>query len=395
MSLVIIGGGIAGTTAADTARQISPDESITIIERSAEPLYSRVLLPHYVKGSIPREKVFLKPPSWYQEKNLELILETEVLKIDAKNQSLLLSDGRELPYDQLIIASGTTPRLLSGDADGVLYLYSLGDADNIIAKLNLAQASGLNTAAVYGGGFIGCEFINIFFHRQLNTSVFLRGTGFFGNSLGPSAQRILADQAISKGLKLFFNQPEPELLTAKGLLTGLRLADGSVYETSLLGVGIGTEVDHPPIADSPEVASIPPQLNLAKLEPVGEDLSLTENIWVAGDLANAFDPIVDRPIRYGNWQNALSQGKAAGLSALSQPLPKRPISQYSTNLLGLPIVFLGDTSRLAGSEIIQKSLTSTGSEEWFIRSGRLVGVALVGDVSSRLEKMKILGTMVT
>ena len=83
-NIVIIGGGIAGTTAAEEIRKANKDARITIIEQEFHPLYSRVLLPHYIKGKVPRERVFLKKPEWYAENNIELMGGVIAQSIDDK-----------------------------------------------------------------------------------------------------------------------------------------------------------------------------------------------------------------------------------------------------------------------------------------------------------------------
>ena len=71
MRYVIAGGGIAGTTAAEELRKIDPNGSIVLISEELHRLYSRVLLPHYIKGKVPRERCFLKKETWYDEQNIE------------------------------------------------------------------------------------------------------------------------------------------------------------------------------------------------------------------------------------------------------------------------------------------------------------------------------------
>ena len=97
-SYVIIGGGIAGTTAAEEIRKKDATASVTIITEELHPCYSRVLLPHYVKGKVPREKVFLKPADWYVKNNIDLMAGVRVLSVDVQNKFVATSDGREIPY---------------------------------------------------------------------------------------------------------------------------------------------------------------------------------------------------------------------------------------------------------------------------------------------------------
>ena len=107
---VIIGGGIAGTTAAGEIRKADAEAEITIVGEEQHTLYSRVLLPHYVKGKVEREKCFLKKDTWYAEEGIEYIRGERVSAIDTANKHVeLLHASRELPYDKLLITTGGEP----------------------------------------------------------------------------------------------------------------------------------------------------------------------------------------------------------------------------------------------------------------------------------------------
>jgi len=120
MHYVIIGGGIAGTTAAEELRKLDPDSDISLISEEFHALYSRVLLPHYIKGKIPRERVFLKKESWYQEQKIEWITGETIVHVDTKNKHVEFAGGGEMPYDKLLIASGSEVKLMDQDISVLL-----------------------------------------------------------------------------------------------------------------------------------------------------------------------------------------------------------------------------------------------------------------------------------
>ena len=135
MRYLILGGGIAGTSAAEELRKRDAAAEIAIVSEEQHPVYSRVLLPHYVKGKIPRERVFLKKETWYGEQNIEWLTGVRATNIDVKNQSVALSDGRELPYDKLLIATGGEIRTLPFERRGVAYLRTIDDTDHLLQLL--------------------------------------------------------------------------------------------------------------------------------------------------------------------------------------------------------------------------------------------------------------------
>ena len=103
---VIVGNGIAGTTAADHIRKADPNASVILLTQEPYSLYNRIALPPFLKQKIAQQKVTIKPVIWHQERGIDLRLETIVTHVDATTQEVYLHDGSPLPYDKLLIATG-------------------------------------------------------------------------------------------------------------------------------------------------------------------------------------------------------------------------------------------------------------------------------------------------
>lgn len=373
---VIIGGGIAGVSALEEIRKLNPTGEITLFEIEEIPCYSRVLLPHYVKGIVPREKVFLRTPDWYGRQGVDWRHGVQVEGIDVSNRFVTTSEGREEPFDTLLITTGTEVTTMPEQPRGVSYLSDLGDADHLRELLSEAKAKGDEaTGFIYGGGFIAFEYANIFAHYKIPFSIAMRGAGFWSKVLSPLSQRVLAEHAHMKEVKVYFNEVQPEILG--GLtLEGVRLSDGNTHGADILGIGIGSL----------------PQHSLAKGAGVGIDRGILANeyletsvpgVYTAGDVAQAFDLNVRRNVQYGNWMNAQRQGMAAGKTMAGERTAFRLVSSYATQFLGKHVVFIGDVSREAADDVRQVIAEKDVAQEIFIRNGMVVGASLVGDTSKR------------
>lgn len=384
-NIIIIGGGIAGTTAAEEIRARDKECQITIIAAEQHPCYSRVLLPHYVKGKVAREKVFLKTFQWYFDHNIELMSGVRVTKIDLRNRFVLTTEGRELPYDQLLVTTGTEITLFPQDLRGVSYLSTVEDADHVITLLNELKTlpEGNRHAAVYGSGFIACEYANIFEHHGIPFSFIMRGTGLWSKIISPETQKVLLEHVQSKNVPVYLQEPSPELLGDEEL-TGIKLKDGTVLPANMLGVGIGVRANEHAVLE----AGIPCADGIL----ANEYLETAEkDVYTAGDAAEFTDSQVGRRLRYGNWMNALMQGRAVGKAMAGERAPFNLVSSYATNILGLQVVFIGDVSR-EHAEKIEQTVASPGiAEEIFIRGGKCVGAVLVGDVKRRALLTKMVG----
>src|SRR3989344_2000991 len=156
VDFLIVGGSAAGTTAAEVIRQLNPQASITIITDENHEQYSRVLLPHYIRGKVQREQVFLKKPQWYEEKGIELIKGHKAVSLEPESHRVTVDDGEQIQYKKLLIAIGGDVIKLNvagNDLSNIFYLRTIEDADSAIAASKKSKRG-----LVLGGGFVSLDF---------------------------------------------------------------------------------------------------------------------------------------------------------------------------------------------------------------------------------------------
>lgn len=384
-NILIIGGGIAGTTAAEEIRKRDASAHITILSEEQHVLYSRVLLPHYVKDKIIRDKVFLRTGAWYLEKNIELMFGVRALEIDTKNQFVRTSEDRELPFDKLLLTTGGEISLFQDDVRGISYLHTLDDADHLKALVGEVRTlkPDERQAAVYGGGFIACEYANVFKHFEIPFCIIMRGSGFWSRLLSEHSQKVIRNFLDKQGVPVYTNEPMPELL-GEDDLRGLKLKSGGEIPARILGVGIGMKTESSLITD----AGIPMNHGILANEYLETAIP---NVYTAGDVAEFADTMVKRQVQYSNWMNAQMQGRVVGATMAGERTAFKLVSSYATNLLGLHMVFLGDVNREQADEIRVGLATDDASQELFFRNGVLVGSVLIGDISPRATLTQAIG----
>lgn len=378
MKYIIIGGGIAGTTAAEELRKRDGEAQITIVEAEQHRLYSRVLLPHYIEGRVERDRVFLKKPEWYDEKNIELMLGVRVQKIDLKNKFVLTSQQRELPFDKLLITTGGDLNLISEDLRGVAYLRTLDDADHVVQLLNEVKAMPKEdrAAVVFGGGFISLEFLNIFAKHAIPATLVMRSGGFWSKILSVQSQEVMRRHVESQGVRVFTNK-EIEL-QGEAELGGVKLKSGEVLPAKILGIGIGIKADRALFKDAGIEHARGVIANSCLETP-------QENVYTAGDVAEFDDVVINRRVNLGNWMNAIMQGRAVAKTMSGEPTEFNLVSSYATDFLEKDAVFVGDVSREHADEVVQLVADKENAIELFERGGRTVGAVLIGDVTKRQE----------
>ena len=155
-TVVIVGAGAAGSAAAEMLRREGYEGTITMLDDDADAPYDRPnLSKDYLAGSAPEEWIPLRPSGFYREHGIDLRHDVRAAAIDTKARRVQLSDGTALPYDRLLLATGSDPvrpPIPGADSARVLYLRSLADSRAIVAR---AREGG--RAVVIGASFIGLE----------------------------------------------------------------------------------------------------------------------------------------------------------------------------------------------------------------------------------------------
>lgn len=386
MNYVIVGGGIAGVTAAEELRRLSADAQITLISDEYHPLYSRVLLPRYVLGQIERERVFLKKETWYEEQKIEWIRGILVLNVDTRNKFVSISDGREIPYDKLLIATGAQARSLDFDLRGVSYFRSLDDADHLLQLIH--EQAGDAQAVVYGSGFIASDYISLFDHFKFPTKLVFRADYLWAKNLLPQVGDFVTKHLRDSGIDVCPNTQIKDLIGDQNI-SGVLTTNGE-YPCTILGCGIGTEADFSWLADS----DIQTGIGIFTNEFLETNVP---DVYAAGDIAEFYDSLVSRRIRVGNWMNAMSQGRISAMTMSGKRTKFELVSSYATNLLGFEIIFVGDTQKATADRISTVGSTEMKSiTQVFVRGGRIVGGVMIGRNQDRkivtdgiLEKREI------
>ena len=373
MKFIIIGGGVAGTTAAEYLRKLDTEAEITLVSEEHHSLYSRVLLPHLIKGKVPRERIFLKKDDWYYKQNIDVLRGVVVEKLDVKNKFVLLTGGRELEFDKLLIATGGEVRTIDDDLRGVSYFRTLDDADHISQLLNELPHGA--RGGIYGGGFIACEYLNLFRHFEMPTTIAFRGKHFWSRVLEVEAGTLINDHLVKEGVEVHVSA-DLVSLTGETQLEGFVTTAGE-HPCSMLGVGIGVTPDFSYLSE----AGVETGNGVKANEYLETNI---ENIFTAGDVAEFYDSIAGRHLNVKNWMNAMSQGRAVAQNMAGTKTPFELVSSYSINRLGLEMIFVGDVDKDAVDKVhVIGSADAGGVTQVYERDGKVVGGVMIGRNTDR------------
>src|SRR3989344_4864781 len=352
VDFLIIGGSAAGTTAAETIRTNLPNSSITIISDENHEQYSRVLLPHYIRGKVTREQVFLKKSEWYQERKIELVKGVRAEGLDTGGKKVGLSNDEENHFGKLLIAIGADVIKWSvpgSDKTKVLYMRTIEDGDEIVKV-----ASQSKKAIVIGGGFIGLEFASCFrMNGVSDVTVLVLEPYFWSGKLDNKSSRVLVSTLEKNGVQVLTNE-EVDHFDYSNNQSKAVTKSGKVFPFDAVGVGIGIKSDLSWLEGSGV------KINRGVLTNEYLQTNVAD-IYAAGDCAEFYDVIFERQHIVGNWGNATSQGLAVGKTMGGVKTVFETASSYSINFFDGSCSFIGVTDEKFADDVISRGRRPGGA----------------------------------
>lgn len=380
---LIIGGGVSGVTAAEEIRGHDAGASVAIVSEESEPLYSRVLLPHYAKGRIKREQVFLRKLDDYAPRGIELLRGMRATALDPNARTITLASGEMLGFGKCILASGGIPRPLGipgEELPGISRFQTLDDTDRMMQLL--ADAT---SGVVLGASFIALEYLEILTMRNIPTTLLFRGPYFFSGHIDEKGGEFFAANFRRHHITVFPGTGVREFL-GEGRLREVMTTRDERIPANFFGAGIGVSKDQSWLRG----AGIPASDAGVRVNECLE--TGVPGIFAAGDAAEIFDPATGRARSYGNWAQAVLSGSIAGANAVGKERMRCDIfTSYSIQNLGLIIAFLGDMHLDDRTHAFSRTDPNGGWYECFaVREGRIVGVALVNRGSDRTAASRLI-----
>jgi 3-phenylpropionate/trans-cinnamate dioxygenase ferredoxin reductase component len=330
---LIVGGSLAGAKAAETLRAEGFDGPLILIGRESERPYERPpLSKEYLLGKAERDTIYVHPPQWYAEHDVDLRLGVTVAGLHPGSHEVSLADGSRAGYSKLLLATGSSPRRLTvpgADLGGVLYLRTVQDSDRLKAAFQDASR-----VAIIGGGWIGLETAAAARTAGAAVTVLERGELPLLRVLGREAAEVFADLHREHGVDLRCGVQVAEITGSNGIADGVRLADGSRIEADVIVAGIG-------ITPNSQLAV---EAGLETGNGVVVDARLRSSdpdIYAAGDVATAFHPLLGKHIRVDHWYNALHQPQTAAKAMLGQDVSYDRVPYFYTDQYDLGMEYSG------------------------------------------------------
>ena len=377
--VVIIGAGQAGLEAATHLRSQGFDGEITLVgSENILPYQRPPLSKKYVLGEMSLERLYLKPKTFYQENDIKLMLGTIVKKI-VRGEKKLETNCGVFEYDQLILATGSSPNRLPGasseNLSGIYYVRDIDDADALKKVLKPGK-----TALILGGGYIGLEAAAVARLKGLNVIVIEKSERILKRVACEHTSDFFRDLHQKNGVKFVEGYGLDHFTQQNGKISGAVLEDKSFYAVDLIIAGIG----------------ISPRTHLAKEAGLKIENGIKTNmqgqtsdpcIWATGDCA-AF-PFNDKYVRLESVQNAIEQSQLIAKNILGANLDYKPVPWFWSDQYEVKLQIAGLNNGY--NQIISRANKANFSiSNWYYSDDTLLAVDAINDSRAYMVGKRLL-----
>ncbi len=351
---VMVGGGVAALAAAEAVRRQDAGSEILLFSEDPFGFYSRPGLAYLLTGEVPEKQLF--PFSAQDFRRLRLrLLHHRVAAVDLRAHVVVTAEGKEVGYDRLLLATGSSavmPSLPGAALEGVVKLDDMQDARRILKLARRARR-----AVVVGGGITALELVEGLAARGVRVHYLLRGERYWRRVLDEHESAIVERKLEEDGVRIHRHAEVAEILGKRGRVAGVRLKNGEVIKCKMVAIAVGVR----PNKGLAEAAG----LRCGRGVLVDAFMRTGDpDVFAAGDVAEVYDPLSGRTVLDTLWPTARTQGRAAGLNMAGANHPyRRKVPINVTRLAGITTTIIGTVGQ-PGADKDTLGIVRGDSETW-------------------------------
>jgi NADPH-dependent 2,4-dienoyl-CoA reductase/sulfur reductase-like enzyme/nitrite reductase/ring-hydroxylating ferredoxin subunit len=359
-TFAILGGGAAAQAAADALRQHCFEGRILVITQEERWPYDRPnLSKDYLSGEMKADWLPLRAPGFYERHGVERLV-AHVTDLDVSTRTVSLEDGVSLSPDAVLIATGSSPRMLDvpgADLPGIFTLRSWTDCEAIIGALE-----GAENAVVVGSSFIGMEVAVSLLQRGLAVTVVSPDRVPFEQALGEPVGRSIMELHEKKGTRFRLGR-RARTFIGDDQVSSVELDDGTTLPADLVVVGIGV------VPNTGFVRGVAGDADGGLC--VDEELRLAPGVWAAGDVARYPEAHVGEKVRIEHWRLAEQHGRAAAASMAGKGSPFTGVPFFWTQQFTRAFDYVG-VGRGFDRLVVCGDIGTRDFTAFYAKGGRLV-----------------------
>lgn len=379
IDFLLVGGGYASVTAAETLRREGAKGSILIISADKYLPYRRPdLSKAYLLGKVTEAQILIHPESFYKEKEIEIALNTSVVFVCPEEKYIKTSDGQQIFYGKLLLATGSKAKDFTGDNGSLPGIYKLrSQAD---CELVRQQAKRSKHALVCGGDFKGLEIVMSFSKMGLHTAVVEQESKLLPHLEADGISDFFKVYAQENGVKTYL-EDAVVAFEGKGKLEAAITRMGHRIPCDLAVLCIGEE----PNTGYLQGSSITTQEGRI----IVDELLRTNHpdVFAAGDITDFYDIVFRRRRHIEHWDNAQVQGHLAAVNMLDKRVRYDEVSYFYCEMGDVGFSMLGDPTD-APERIERGSLSSRSYAQFYMQNNLLKSVFAMGLPATEIRQIE-------
>lgn len=378
--ILIVGAGQAAIQAIDTLRRKGFSGQLTLVGEEPWLPYQRPpLSKKYLSGAMEREKLLIRPQSFYQDHRVQTHLGRRALEIDRQRRSVRLDDGTAVGYDALLLATGSAPRHIpvsGAGLAGVHLLRNIADVERI--RADLASARSL---VIIGAGYIGLEVAGTAREMGLAVTLLEQTNRVLSRVTAPQISAFYESEHTRQGVRVICGAEVRALEGSQGRVRTVVCEDGSAHEADmvLVGIGVGPRDDLAQAAGLDCLNGIVVDQHCRTSDP---------NIYAAGDCTSHPSIHYGRHVRLESVDNAFEQASSAALNILGTPTPHDKVPWFWSDQYDLKMIIVG-LSQGYDEAITRGSPASRSFSVCYLREGELIAVDTVNAPKDQMAARKL------
>lgn len=380
MRYVIIGASAAGVSAAETLRREDPEGEIVMISDEAL-VYSRPLLSYLLAGTVDEEEMLYRPRDFFSRNEIDARF-TRAVALEPEKHRVRLADDQVVEYDRLLLATGASPRFPKAEGmgkQGIFGLRRLADVEGMLERIPRAKR-----AVVLGAGLVGLKAAAGLKGHGLEVTVLVGSPHVLSQMLDADSSQVFREVFEEHGVPIVTGV-SPVAAHGNGDVEAIEVDSGDVFPCELVVVGKGVD----------------PNLELAEGTDIHVDYGVlvdehcrtnVENVYAAGDVAQAPDVVRGEPWINALWPCAAEQGRIAALNMSGEEtLYKGSMRMNSVQFFEVPVISAGLAVLTPGplgsrpgehDETLEDRQNGTIHRKVFLKDDTIVGFVLVGDIET-------------
>lgn len=375
--LVVIGNGMAGISAVEQILKLTKKFDITVFGSEPHPNYNRIMLSYVLEGSKTIDDIVLNDLNWYRDNDITLHTGTTVAKIDEQAKEVVTENGMRVPYNKVLIATGSNSFILpipGSDKDGVVGFRDISDCNRM-----LEAAKTCKTAAVIGGGLLGLEAAKGLVQLGMDVTVVHLMEDLMERQLDHQAASMLKAELERQGIK-FKMQAQTKEIYGDDRVQGLRFADGSELPAEFVVMAVG----------------IKPNVAVAKDSGIEVGRGIIVNDYMQTSMEGVYsvgECTEHRGVCYGLVAPLFEQGMvlAKHISGVETAPYEGSVMSTKLKISGVDVFSTGEF--IDGPEhtvIANKDDWKRTYKKILLKDGVMVGAVLFGDITDSAELQKLI-----